>query len=538
MPDAVVVGAGHNGLVAANILADAGWDVVVCEQQDQPGGAVSSADYLGPGYVADVCSAFYPLAAASPHIAGLGLEDHGLEWCHAPAVLAHPLPDGRAAVLSRRVDETAASVEALGQGDGDAWRRLYGLWEQVGHTLLDALLAPFPPVVAGARLAAHLRAAGGLRFARFSLLPVRHLAEEEFRGPGALLLAGSALHTDLNPESAASSAYGWLLAMLGQEVGFPVPRGGAGQLTAALVRRLDSRGGRVLCRCAVRSVVVRGGRAVGVVTADDREITARRAVLADVTAPLLYGGLVDWDHLPARLKDDMHRFQWDFSTVKVDFALRSAVPWAAPEVAGAGTVHLADDLDEMTGYCADLAMGRVPGRPFVLVGQMTTSDRSRSPAGTEVVWAYSHVPRQVRGDAGGDSITGRWDEREKEAIADRIGQRIERFAPGFSDLVTTRHVLAPPDLQAHNANLVGGAINGGTSAVHQQLVFRPTPGLGRPGTPVRGLYLASSSAHPGGGVHGACGANAARAALRQEQGAGRLVARPVRIAARRLVSGY
>ncbi len=538
MPDAVVIGAGHNGLVAANLLADAGWQVVVCEEQDQPGGAVSSSDYLGPGYVADVCSAFYPMAAASPHIRGLGLEDYGLEWCHAPAVLAHPLPDGRAAILSRQIDQTAASLEALGQGDGDAWRRLYGLWKDVGHPLLDAMLAPFPPVMAGVRLAAHLRIAGGLRFARFSLLPVRHLAEEEFRGPGSLLLAGSALHTDLSPESAASSTYGWLLAMLGQEVGFPVPRGGAGELTAALVRRLESRGGQVLCHSAVRSVVVRRGRAVAVVTADGQQMGARRAILADVTAPQLYGGLVAWDHLPDRLHDDMRRFQWDFSTVKVDWALRGHIPWSAPGVAGAGTVHLSDSMDEMTAYCADLAMGRVPSRPFVLLGQMTTSDSSRSPAGTEVVWAYTHVPRQVRGDAGEDGITGSWDERDRQAIARRVEQRIERFAPGFTDRITARHIMTPPDLQAHNANLVKGALIGGTSAVHQQMVFRPTPGLGRPGTPVRGLYLASSSAHPGGAVHGACGANAARAALRQEQGVGRLVTRPLGLAARHLVSGY
>jgi phytoene dehydrogenase-like protein len=171
-------------------------------------------------------------------------------------------------------------------------------------------------------------------------------------------------------------------------------------------------------------------------------------------------------------------------------------------------------MDEITEYTAQLAMGRVPAHPFLLVGQMTTSDPSRSPAGTESLWAYTHVPREVRGDAGGDDISGAWDERDRELFAARIEDRLEQFAPGFRDLIVARTVSSPLGLQEHNASLVGGAINGGTAAVHQELMFRPTPGLGRPETPVAGLYLASASAHPGGAVHGACGSNAARAALR------------------------
>ncbi|MGC1735381.1 MAG: NAD(P)/FAD-dependent oxidoreductase, partial [Pseudonocardiaceae bacterium] len=261
-------------------------------------------------------------------------------------------------------------------------------------------------------------------------------------------------------------------------------------------------------------VVVRGGRAVGARTADGDEILASRAVLAAVPATCLYGGLVDWTRLPPRLRDDLRRFQWDYATVKLDWALRAPVPWAAAETAGAGTVHLSAGMDEMTEYTAHIAMGLVPAHPFLLAGQMTTADPRRSPAGTESLWAYTHVPRKVRGDAGGDGITAAWDERDRDAIASRIEAQIERFAPGFRDRIIARTVAAPPQIAEHNANLVGGAINGGTTALHQQLVFRPTPGLGRPETPVTGLYLASSSAHPGGAVHGACGANAARAALR------------------------
>jgi phytoene dehydrogenase-like protein len=269
----------------------------------------------------------------------------------------------------------------------------------------------------------------------------------------------------------------------------------------------------VRCADAVRQVIVRHRRAVAVRTESGDEIPARRAVLAATAATQLYGGLVGWQHLPARLRDDLRRFQWDYSTFKVDWALRRPVPWQAGEVAGAGTVHISGSLDEMSDYAAQISTGRIPAHPFLLVGQMTTADPCRSPAGTESLWAYTHVPRQVRGDAGGD-LTGSWDEREQEAFADRLERRLERFAPGMRQLVIARRITTPQRFEAGDANLVGGALNGGTTAVHQQLVFRPTPGLGRPETPIAGLYLASSSAHPGGAVHGACGANAARAALR------------------------
>jgi phytoene dehydrogenase-like protein len=512
-PDAVVIGAGPNGLVAANVLADAGWRVVVCEEQAEPGGGARSGPGPAPGFRYDHCSAFFPLAAASRAMQALELERYGLRWSHAEHVLAHPLPGGGAALLSRDAARTAAGLEALGAGDGAAWRRLCGLWQRLGPHLLDALFVPFPPVRPGCALAAELRGPGLLRFARFALLPVRRLIEEEFSGPGSLLLAGSALHADLMPESAGSSLYGWLLTMLGHQCGWPVPEGGAGELTAALVRRLAERGGIVRCGDGVRQVVVRHGRAVAVRTSSGVEIAVRRAVLAAMSAPRLYGDLVSWDHLPPRLRDDMRRFQWDYSTFKVDWALRQPVPWLAAEVAGAGTIHIAASLDELTDYSAQIATGRVPARPFVLAGQMTAADPGRSPAETQAMWGYTHVPQRVRGDAGGD-LTGSWDEKEREVFADRLEAQIARFAPEWQDLIIARRITSPGQFEAGDANLVGGALNGGTTAVHQQLLFRPTPGLGRPETPVAGLYLASSSAHPGGGVHGACGANAARTALR------------------------
>ncbi|MCK8677724.1 phytoene desaturase family protein [Streptomyces lichenis] len=526
-PDAVVVGAGPNGLVAANLLLDAGWSVEVLEAQDEPGGAVRSDRAVHPDYISDTFSAFYPLAAASPVLARLRLEDEGLRWSHAPKVLAHPLGDGRCAVLDRDRAATAAALAQFAAADALGWQRLCGIWDRLGDSVLDALFTPFPPLRPALRMAAQARAAGGLRTARALLLPVRRLGEEEFRGEGGrLLLAGNALHADLAPEAAGSGGFGWLMSMLGQFHGFPVPVGGAGELTAALVRRLVRRGGVLRCGEPVTEVVVRSGRAVAVRTARGETVPARRAVLADVTAPALYGGLVDPRHLPARLLDDLRRFAWDWGTFKVDWALSAPVPWTAGEAAaGAGTVHLADGVDELTRYSAQLAMGRVPDRPFLLFGQMTTADPTRSPAGTESAWAYTHVPRRIRGDAGDAGLTGRWDAHEAEVFADRVEEQVERFAPGFRSLVRARRVLAPPTMEAMDANLRDGAINGGTTAMHQQLFLRPVPGTGRPETPVAGLFLASASAHPGGGVHGAPGANAARAALRSTRPARRALAR-------------
>ncbi len=516
--DAVVIGAGPNGLVAANVLADAGWRVLVLEAQPEPGGAVRSAELTHPGFVHDVFSAFYPLGVASPVMQRLDLTAYGLTWRRAPLALAHPTADGGCAVLSTAIDRTAASLDADATGDGAAWHDLYGEFERIADPLLDAMTAPIPPVRGAGRLAVALGPRGLLDFARTSVLSVRRLAQERFAGEAAmLLLTGNALHSDVGPDTAPSGFLGWLLTCLGQQHGFPVPEGGAARLTVALVRRLQARGGQVRCAAPVSAVVVRDGRAVAVRLADGSEVAAPRAVVADVGAPALYRDLVGEEHLPARTVRDLDRFQYDHGTFKVDWALSGPVPWRAEPATRAGTVHVCDSMERATAYTAALAGDRIPDRPFVLVGQMNKADPTRSPAGTETMWAYTHVPRHPRGDArsadDGGGLTGAWTESETEAFADRMESEIEAHAPGFRALVTARHVLAPPGLEARDANLVGGALGGGTMAFSQQLVFRPVPGLGRAETPVRGLYLGSASAHPGGGVHGACGANAARAAL-------------------------
>ena len=511
--DAVVIGAGHNGLVSGILLADRGWDVVVVEAEDEPGGAVRSAESITPGFVVDLFSAFYPLGVASPVMADLDLEAHGLVWRHAPAVLANPTPDGPTVVLSRDVATTAESLDRFAPGDGQAWMELAAEWEKVEPHLIEALMRPFPPVRGGLRLARHLGVQGGAEFLRRALLSVRRMSDEHFKGRGgALLLGGNALHTDLTPETTASGFFGWMLAGIGQVHGWPVPAGGAGALTDALVRRLHAAGGTLRCASPVEAVQVSGGRATGVRLADGTSISARRAVVADVVAPNLYRRLLSHVDLPDDLEHELGRYQRGSAVFKVNWALSSPVPWSDPAVAQAGTVHLADSLDDLSYASADLATGRVPANPFVLMGQMTTSDPTRSPAGTESLWAYTHVPQEVRGDAGG-GITGRWDAPDVDEFVERIEQRVEAFAPGFRSRILGRQVQSPIDLERADSNLLGGDKSLGTAQLHQQLVFRPTINLGRSETFVESLYLGSGSAHPGGGVHGACGANAARAAL-------------------------
>lgn len=521
--DAVIVGAGHNGLVAANILADNGWAVHVVEAQDRPGGAVRCSDVLGPGFTIDLFSAFYPFGAASPVLRSLDLPRYGLRWSHAPRVVANLFPDDRCVVLSRDLEETAASVESFGKGDGAAWRSLVAQWDEIGGPVMRALLSPFPPVRAGTAVLRGLRAAEALRLARFAVTPIRRLAQEMFTGDGApMLLAGNAGHSDLSPAEPGSAIFGWLLCMLGQRVGFPVPIGGSERIIDALVKRLLERGGTLECGIPVQQILVRDGAAEGVRLGDGRRVLSSRGVLADVDAPTLFRDLVGLQHLPPRARSDLSRFQWDPGTLKLNWSLSEPVPWNAEGVHGAGTVHLGVDLDGMIDFQEALQRGRMPKHPFLVLGQMSTADPSRSPAGTETLWCYTHVPQALA--------------RDQDALAAQVNaveRVLERHAPGFRDLVLRRVIQMPADLEAADANLVNGAINGGSAKLHQELIFRPISGLGRPETPVRRLYLAGASAHPGGGVHGGPGANAARAALLHGRARTAVVSASVRFAAHR-----
>lgn len=515
--DAVVVGSGPNGLVAANALADHGWSVLVLERADHVGGAVATDRELDPEMRHDTFSAFYPLAAASPTIRSFGLEQHGLTWRHAPAVLGHPRPDGRWALLHRDREVTAGLLEEQTPGDGEAWLELCGLWDVIGEPLVNALLEPFPPLRSGARMLTRLPRAGGLDFVRTMLTPVTELVRTRFRGEEArLLLAGNAAHTDIPPDAPGSGVFGLLMTMLGQTVGFPVPEGGAGRLTEALARRFESLGGEIRRGEPADRIVVRDGRAVAVRT-PEREYAVRRAVITSVAAPHLYGGLLAPADVPAHTRRAMRSFQLDPGTVKVDWALDGPVPWRGEPAYAPGTVHVADSVADLSRALGQVSSGYVPSEPFLLAGQMTTADPGRSPAGTESMWAYTHVPQETHADAGPDGLRGTWDADERERFADRMQERLERLAPGFGDRVRARRVLGPRELEARNANLIGGSINAGTSQLHQELIFRPVPGLGRAETGVRGLYLGSASAHPGGGVHGAPGTNAARAAVAHDR---------------------
>ena len=502
--DAVVVGAGHNGLVAACMLADAGWDVCVLERADEVGGAMRSEE-LAPGHVTDLYSAFYPMAAASPYLRSLRLEEHGLRWSHAPAVLAHVAGPAmeRAAVMHRDPEQTAARLDEESPGDGEAWLDLVRQWRVLREPFLEALFTPFPPLRGPVSVLRRIGTRDALRLARLLALPMTRLGPELFTGEHApMLIAGNAMHADIPAVAPGSGAFGWLLSMIGQDLGYPVPVGGSSEFARALAARARAAGAQVRTGCPVAGIEVSGARATGVRTATGERVRARRAVLADVAAPALYHELLPADAVPARLRQELDRmFTWDLPTVKVNWALDGRVPWRAEGAGQAGTVHLGAGLDGLAVWSAAADAGVSTEDTFVLLGQMAVADASRAPAGAETVWAYSHLPR---GTTGTSAARG---------LAERMEGAVESLAPGFRDRVKHRVVQMPDELETDDPNLVGGAVNGGTAQLFQQLVFRPLPGLGRPETPVTGLYLASAGAHPGGGVHGGPGGAAARAAL-------------------------
>lgn len=504
--DAVVIGAGHNGLVAAAMLADAGWDVVVLEAQPEPGGAVRSAELM-PGYTTDLYSSFYPMTAASPAIGALHLEDHGLRWSHAPAVVGHPqsATDDDAPVIYHDPAETATEFERRQPGDGEGWWRIVQLWDKIRRPLMDALLSPFPPTRPMLTLLRKLGTAEAIRLAQFLVQPANAMVDQLFDGDAPrLLMLGNAMHADIPLDAPGSGVMGFLLTMLAQDVGWPVPVGGSGELTAALVRRACSAGAQIDCGQTVSEIEVRGGRATGVVTAEGRRVRARKAVVADVTAPRLFQQMLPRDAVPDGLLRSMEQYVWDPPVVKVNYALDGQIPWRSRKLASVGTVHLGADAAGLVRWMADVSTGSVPTRPFILLGQTTTADPTRSPEGTESVWAYSHLPRGVADDA------------LAQTLSESMDGVIEEHAPGFGARVIGRFLQRPSDLEASNANLHCGAINGGTAQLQQMLIFRPAPGMGGAETPVDRLYLGSASASPGGSVHGACGRNAADAALRAD----------------------
>ncbi len=499
--DAVVIGAGHHGLVAAALLADAGWDVAVLDGRTKAGGAVAHREI--DGFVVDEFSSCYPLGMASPVLQSLDLAEHGLEWAdHRPAVVhvSDPSDHTGSGVLTTP-GETAALLDADHPGDGEAWMTLVSGWRRVKEPLLDALLQGWPPVGAGARLAATLGAAGLLDFARFALLPSDRMGREWFGGQRARdILAGNAMHADVSPLAPVSGLMGFIMTMLAQDVGFPVPRGGAGALADALVSRATAAGAVVELGAPVSGITIAAGRATGVRLADGTSVGARRAVLADVSADMLYRSLLPSHAVPPGLLTRLERFAWDPPTLKLNLLLGGTMPWRATWARDATVVHAGLSAGDLVRWHSDIAAGSVPERAFALVGQMTTADPTRSPSGTESLWAYTHLPT---GDA---AVSG-------TSLA-TLETMFDELAPGWRDLEQGRWVQSPRDLEEANPNLVDGALGAGTTQLFQQGPWRPITGLGGPVTHVDGLYVASAATHPGGGVHGGAGFNAARAALR------------------------
>ncbi len=502
--DAVVIGSGPNGLVAAIALARKGWDVTVFERNAVPGGAIRTEELTEPGYHHDTFSAFYGLLHASPVFEALGLAD-AVEWAHFDSPVGAAVAPDDAAVIHRDVDATA---RGLGD-DGDAWLALHDWWERIGRRFFDLTLAPIGAVRPVLRLARRTRIRGGIDLARMMLAPVEQIARERFATAAARALFASGLtHSDVSVEQAGGLPLALILAMLGQDHGMPIPVGGAGRLSDALVRLLEDAGGRVVCNEDVTRVVVARGRAVAVETASGASVRARHAVVADTGPRALFLDMVGDEHLPARFLDGLRVFRYGSGMFKVDLALSGPVPWTSERLRSAGVVHLTGTLEDCARAAFEVGRGLLPARPLMIVGQQSIADRTRAPGDGHTLWVEMHAPADPIGDAAGE-LTGTGWGALREGFLERVLTRLEHFAPGARDLIVGTSVKTPVELQAENPNLVGGDVGGGSQALHQQLVFRPVPGWFRYRTPVKGLYLCSASAHPGGGVHGMGGLNCA-----------------------------
>ncbi|MBM4359563.1 MAG: NAD(P)/FAD-dependent oxidoreductase [Deltaproteobacteria bacterium] len=492
MLDAIVIGSGPNGLVAACQLARAGLDVQVLESRADVGGACRSAELTLPGFVHDVGAAFFPFATASPALRSFDLAGAGLEWCHAGLESAHPALDGSCASIAR---DLTALDRTFGK-DADAWRSVARWATRVRDDLLGVLLAPPLPIGAAWRFGIP----NLLRLAEVGLSSGRGWSQRRFVTEAARrVVPGLALHTDIGPDDECGAAVGFMLAALASCDGFAVPRGGTSAITSALVQRLQGFGGSVVTGTHVERILVRRGRAYGVHTRLG-DIEAR-AVIADVAAPTLYRDMLPEQEVPGSVLASMLRFQHGFGTFKVDWALDGPVPWSHPDCLEAAVVHVGEDNDDLARFVREVRAGDLPERPYLVVGQQSLADSTRAPEGRHTLWCYSRVPSHRP-----------W-AHERERFADRIEARIEGLAPGFRGRILARHVAAPPDLEAMNPNLIGGDLGGGTAQIQQQLVFRPMFPYFRYRTPIEGLYLGSSYAHPGAGVHGMCGFNAANALL-------------------------
>ncbi len=465
--DAIVVGAGPNGLAAAIELASAGRSVRVIERAQSVGGGTRTAALTLPGFLHDVCSAVHPLAVGSPFLSSLRLEREGLELLYPEIEAAHPLDDGSAVAVRRSISETAAGLGV----DAAAYSSLIGPFATRWPALAQFALAPVGRPPHDPLLAA--------RFAAVGLRSVERLARSQFSGERAqALFAGMGAHSIRPLNGTATAAFGLVLLSLAHAVGWPVARGGSQAITNAMRARLESLGGVVETCHEVRSL---------------GELTDAKAILFDVSPRALLR--ICGDALPWRYRAQLQRFRYGAGVFKVDYALSGPVPWRAPECGSAGTVHVGGTLEQIAASERAVANGVHPTRPYVLVAQQSLLDRTRVPEGKQTLWAYCHVPN-------GSPID----------MTAAIEAQIERFAPGFSELVLAREARGPAQLEADNPNYVGGDINCGIASLRQTLI-RPALRASPYTTPNPRLFLCSSATPPGGGVHGMCGYHAARAAL-------------------------
>jgi phytoene dehydrogenase-like protein len=467
MTDAVIVGAGPNGLAAAVTLAERGARVLVLEGNDEIGGAVRTAELTLPGFQHDLGAAVFPLAIASPAFRKWPLEAHGLQYIQPPVPLAHLFDFQPAALLYRDVVRTARE---LGDDEDAYFRFVQGHltgWDAILSEILQPLL----------HLPRHLPSV--VRFGLQAILPASMLANRAFRGDRAkALFAGNAAHAALPLEAPASAGFGIVLQVSAHTHGWPIARGGAGAITAALASYLRSLGGEIVTGNPVRTAA---------------DLPPARVTLFDVTPRQLVK--IAGDRLPVRYRARLDAFRYGAGAFKIDYALHAPIPWSDPRVAEAGTVHLGGPMAEVADSERRANSGLLPERPFLLLAQPSLFDPSRAPDGKHTAWVYGHVPN-------GSTVD----------ITDRIERQIERFAPGFRDCVIHRTVSQPRDLERTNPNLVGGDVNGG-SADLIQLVARPVLSLNPYRIPVDGWFLCSASTPPGGAVHGMCGHLAAMAAL-------------------------
>lgn len=467
--DAVIVGSGPNGLAAGITLAREGLRVLILEARDTPGGGMRTAELTLPGFLHDVCSAVHPMAMLSPFLSTLPLAKFGLEWAHPDILLAHPLEGGRAAALFQGLDQTAA---ALPKGDGRCWQALFGPLVPGARGLFGDLLGPLP-----------LRPKHPFHLVRFGLSAMRSatgLASAKFKSEEAqALFSGNAAHSFLPLENSFTAAVGMALGLAGHAGGWPVARGGSGGITKALTRYFEALGGEIRCGVEVRDV---------------RELPGAAAVLFDI-GPRATARIAEaW--LPQRYRRRLECYRYGPGIFKMDYALSGPVPWTNPLCRQAGTVHVGGTMAEIAHAERETWQGKESAKPFILVGQQSLCDSTRAPAGQHTLWAYAHVPSGSRRD-----------------FSDIITSQIERFAPGFRELILATHAMNPGMIETYNNNNIGGDIIGGVMDL-TQMFTRPVARWNPYTTPHPKLFHCSSSTPPGAGVHGMCGYHAARTVLR------------------------